>query len=208
LKGLGEVMNRIKKSLIYLIAAGILIAAVIFAVSRNPQKSFFGYRFYTVLTPSMEPELSVGDMVVVKLSEADDIQVGDVITFNPSSDSDAYLTHRVTQKLTDYEGSGVTCFITKGDANDDEDGFILDSSRVIGTVNYHIPKLGYVIRFIQLRWYFVVPLIIMLIVLIELLKYYFRQDVGAENDASASTPEIAIDTASSSENGENEDLTD
>jgi hypothetical protein len=48
----------------------------------------------------------------------------------------------------------------------------------------------------------------MLIVLIELLKYYFRQDVGAENDASASTPEIAIDTASSSENGENEDLTD
>jgi hypothetical protein len=39
----------------------------------------------------------------------------------------------------------------------------------------------------------------MLIVLIELLKYYFRQDVGAENDASASTPEIALETASSTE---------
>jgi signal peptidase len=130
----------------YLIAVCIVIAALLFAVNKSPQKSLFGFRYYTVLTPSMEPAYSVGDLVIVKLTNADNISVGDVITFNPSSDSDAYLTHRVTEKLTDYEGTGVTCFRTKGDANDTEDSFLIDSSRVIGTVSFGIPKLGYIIR--------------------------------------------------------------
>lgn len=166
---------------IYLLSACILIAAILFAVSRSPQKSLFGYRYYTVLTPSMEPELSVGDLVIVKLANAEEIEEGDVITFNPSEDTETYLTHRVTQKLPDYEGTGVTCFITKGDANESEDGFVLDSSRVIGKVAFHIPKLGYVIRAVQLKWYYVIPLVVMLIIFFELLKAYFK--AAPEEDA-------------------------
>jgi signal peptidase len=163
----------------YLIAVCIVIAALLFAVNKSPQKSLFGFRYYTVLTPSMEPAYSVGDLVIVKLTNADNISVGDVITFNPSSDSDAYLTHRVTEKLTDYEGTGVTCFRTKGDANDTEDSFLIDSSRVIGTVSLGIPKLGYVIRFVQLKWYIVIPLVVMIVVLFKLLKIYFTDEAPA-----------------------------
>jgi signal peptidase len=76
--------------------------------------------------------------------------------------------------LEDYQGTGVTCFITKGDANEVEDGFVIDSSRVIGRVGFCIPKLGYVVRFIQLKWYFVVLFIVLLFLLTELLKTYFR----------------------------------
>jgi signal peptidase len=172
-----EVLGRI---FIYILAACIVIAALIFAADKSPQKSLFGYRYYTVLTPSMEPELSVGDVVIVKLANADSISVGDVITFNPSSDSDAYLTHRVTQKFDDYEGTGVTCFRTKGDANDSEDSFLIDSERVIGTVSTHIPKIGYIIRFVQLRWYFVVPLAVMILIFFKLIKIYLRS--GDEQD--------------------------
>lgn len=161
---------------VYLLAICIVIAAVLFAASKSPNKSIFGYRYYTVLTPSMEPTYSVGDVVIVKLANADEIEKGDVITFNPSNDSDAYLTHRVTEKLTDYEGSGVTCFKTKGDANDTEDSFLIDSSRVIGTVSAGIPKVGYVIRFVQMRWYIVLPLAVMLLALLKLLKIYFTDD--------------------------------
>jgi signal peptidase len=124
----------------------------------------------------MEPEYSVGDIIIVKLTDAEDIESGDVITFNPSNDSDAYLTHRVTEKLTDYNGTGVTCFRTKGDANNVEDSFLIDSSRVVGTVSFNIPKIGYAVRFVQLKWYIVLPLTVMILVLFQLLKIYFRDN--------------------------------
>lgn len=177
-----KAVSVIRTVLVYLFAICIIIAAVLFAASRSPSKSIFGYRWYTVLTPSMEPTYSVGDLVIVKLANAEDIEKGDVITFNPSNDSDAYLTHRVTKKLENYEGSGVTCFKTKGDANDAEDSFLIDSERVVGTVSFGIPKLGTVIRFVQLKWFIVLPLAVMLIVLFRLLKIYLSDDESADED--------------------------
>ena len=165
---------------VYLLAAAILFGALLFSFSTSPDKALFGYRYYTVLTGSMSPTYKVGDMIFVKLSDASELNVGDVITFNPSQDSDAYLTHRISEKLENYEGTGVTCFRTKGDANDVGDSFLIDSSRVIGKVTFGIPGLGYVVRFVQLRWYLIVPVIIMVGAFFLLLKRYFL--MGKEND--------------------------
>ena len=178
---------------VYLVAAAILIGAILFAFSTRPDKSIFGYRYYNVLTGSMSPVYNVGDMIFVKISDkGSDINVGDVITFNPSLDSDAYLTHRVTQKLTDYEGTGVTCFKTKGDANDSEDTFLIDESRVIGTVEFFVPKLGVIVRFIQLRWYFVVPLILLVILFFALMRRYFEGDEDDEEEGSENGSAAAV----------------
>lgn len=168
-----KVFSVVRTIFVYLLALLIIIAAMLFAADKSPNKSMFGYRYYTVLTDSMVPEFYSGDMVFVKLSNADSINTGDVITFNPSSGSDAYLTHRVTEKIDDYQGSGVTCFRTKGDANDSEDSFLIDEERVIGKVQFHVPKMGIIVRFVQLRWYFIVPLIVLLIIFFKLMKYYF-----------------------------------
>lgn len=168
---------------IYLLSAAILVGAVLFSFSTTPDKSLFGYRYYTVLTPSMSPTYNVGDMIFVQVGNIDDIQVGDVITFNPSQDSDAFLTHRVFEKITDYQGTGVTCFRTKGDANNAEDSFLIDEERVIGKVTFGIPVLGYVVRFVQLRWYFILPIVIMIAVFLYLLKRYFLMSDDDEDDA-------------------------
>lgn len=199
---------------IYLLSAVILIAALMFASNTSPDKSLFGYRYYTVLTGSMEPTYSVGDMIFVKLADAKEINVGDVITFNPSQDSDAYLTHRVTEKLEDFEGTGVTCFRTQGDANNAEDSFLIDSSRVVGVVKFSLAKIGYVVRFVQLRWYLVVPVVIMIAVLFRLLKHYFLMDKDeSEEDTAKATPEkdgekaekkVDSDTKGDSETAESE----
>lgn len=167
-----RIFSIVRKIIVYLLALVILVAAAFFAADRSPTKSLFGFRYYTVLTDSMVPEFSSGDMVFVKIVGAEKIETGDVITFNPSSGSDAYLTHRVTEKLPDYQGTGVTCFRTKGDANSSEDSFLIDESRVIGKVQFHVPKLGFILRFIQLRWYFVVPLLLMLFVFLWLTRRY------------------------------------
>lgn len=177
----------IRKLFVYLLAILIVAAALLFAADKSPDKSLFGYRYYIVLTDSMVPEFASGDMVIVKRCGAESIAVGDIITFNPSSSGAAYLTHRVTEKLENYEGTGVTCFRTKGDANDAEDTFLIDESRLIGEVQFHVPRLGFIIRFVQLRWYFVVPLLILSIVFFELMRHYFemRQEEEEETDTQA-----------------------
>lgn len=177
-----SILNVIRTVLVYLFAIAIVVSAILFAMDKSPQKSVFGFRYYTVLTPSMEPAYSVGDVVIVKLANADEINTGDVITFNPSSDNNAYLTHRVTEKIQNYEGTGVTCFRTKGDSNNTDDSFLIDSSRVIGKVSFSVPKIGYIIRFVQLRWYFVLPLAVMLIVLLKLMKAYFSYDKSSSDE--------------------------
>ena len=190
---------------IYVLAAGIIISALMFAASVNPSKSLFGYRYYTVLTPSMEPAYSVGDMVFVKIENADNINVGDVITFNPSSDGEAYLTHRVVEKLPDYQGTGVTCFKTKGDANDSEDTFLIDEERVVGVVTFKIPVMGYVVRFVQMRWYFIVPIIALIFVFFKLMGIYLapsrkqaEEETQSENgDASVDSPPVTEATSKS-----------
>lgn len=200
---------------IYLLAAVILIGAILFAFSASPSKSLFGYRYYTVLTGSMSPKYNVGDMIFVKLSSDNDINVGDIITFNPSKDSDAYLTHRVTEKIENYEGTGTTCYRTKGDANDVGDSFLIESDRVIGKVTFGIPKLGYIVRFFQLRWYLIIPVAIMIAVFFHLLKRYFLmgkddddEDSGKEGDDSKepqNESQSSSDTVSQSDGKTQED---
>lgn len=194
-----RVLSVARTIFIILLAAGIIIAALLFASSKTPDKSLFGYRYYNVLTPSMEPAYSVGEMVFVKLVDADEINVGDVITFNPSSGGEAYLTHRVTEKLTDYQGTGVTCFRTKGDANDSEDSFLIDEGRVIGVVKFGIPKLGTIVRFVQLRWYFVIPLIILVFVFFKLIGIYLSSPKEKAAEGGSDAPEDAAVESDESE---------
>ena len=190
-----RILSAARSIFIYLLAAGIIIAALLFAASNSPDKSLFGYRYYTILTPSMEPAYGVGDMVFVKIENADNINVGDVITFNPSQDGGAYLTHRVTEKITDYEGTGVTCFRTKGDANDSEDSFLIDEERVIGVVKAGIPKVGFAVRFVQLRWFLLIPLIVLILVFFKLLGIYLAPHDGAEELIGEETAVKAPKTA-------------
>lgn len=184
-----RVFSAVRKIFVYLLSLFIIVAAFFFAADRSPTKSMFGYRYYIVLTDSMVPEFASGDMVFVSLREKDSIAVGDIITFNPSSGSDAYLTHRVTERLDNYQGTGVTCYRTKGDANDAEDSFLIDEDRVIGRVKCHVPRLGTIVRFVQLRWYFLVPIAVLLIIFFRLMRYYFtvKKENTTQTDPKAKT---------------------
>lgn len=158
--------------LFYLLLVGIIVAAIMFATSKTPNKSILGYRYYDVLTGSMEPEYSVGDLIFVKITDAANINVGDPVTFNPGGSEDAYLTHRVTEKLENYDGFGTICFKTKGDANDSEDPFIIDQSRMIGVVKFSIPFLGYIVQFVQYNYIMIIIFIVLFSVFFTLLRKF------------------------------------
>lgn len=101
------------------------------------QPTIFGYAYAVVLSGSMADTINVDDVVITK---ADDLyEPGDVIMFTTES---SIVTHRIVDK-TD-EG-----YITKGDANNAEDNWLILDEQVIGKVVKVIPSIGKAIGFMQ-----------------------------------------------------------
>jgi len=100
--------------------------------------------FLIVLSGSMAPEANPGDVVVSTYTNPEEIQINDIITFTYSNDPKNCITHRVIN-ITNENGS--MGFQTKGDANEDPDQRIAQSSELIGKVTLVIPYLGYLPHF-------------------------------------------------------------
>jgi signal peptidase len=115
--------------------AVLALAAAVVAVPR-----LLGAVPLTVLTGSMEPTHSPGDVVVVQPVDTDRVDVGDVITFQPVSGDPTLVTHRVVGVLR--ADGAVTGFVTRGDANPIDDDPILPD-QVMGRVVYSIPLVGH-----------------------------------------------------------------
>ena len=95
----------------------------------------------TVLTGSMVPTYDPGDVVVVRgvKDAAAEVQVGDVVTFQPVSGDPTLITHRVTEKLFTSDG---TRFVTRGDANSADDDPLVPA-QIKAKAMYHVPYVGY-----------------------------------------------------------------
>lgn len=98
---------------------------------------FFGFQVYSVISGSMEPTIPVGSLVYIKNIEPGDIQEGDVIAFYGAQDSASIITHRVVENRK-FMGE----FVTKGDANPDEDLNPIPYAQFIGRVEHSFPKVG------------------------------------------------------------------
>lgn len=97
----------------------------------------FGMQGMAVLTGSMEPKIHVGAIVYVDKVDWDDIQVGDVVTYQLTADT--YVTHRVV--AINEDDQTVT---TQGDANDSADSLPVPYSNIVGRMAFQIPYFGYV----------------------------------------------------------------
>lgn len=102
-----------------------------------------GYRVFNVISGSMEPTYSVGDLIYVKKVNVNDIKVGTPITFVLNEDL-VVATHRVVK--VDAKNQH---FYTKGDANEAADSTPVHFNNVLGVPQFSIPYLGYVSDFIQ-----------------------------------------------------------
>lgn len=95
---------------------------------------------YTVLTGSMEPGMPPGTLVVVKPVDADDIGIGDVVTYQLESGKTTIVTHRVVGVAFDKDGDRI--FQTQGDANSTPDADPVMPVQIRGERWYSVPYLG------------------------------------------------------------------
>jgi len=95
---------------------------------------------YTILTGSMQPTMPPGTLVVVRPTPFDDIDAGEVVTYQLRSGQRAVVTHRVIGRTVDAQGR--PALITQGDANDTPDRQVVIQKQVRGTPWYTVPQLG------------------------------------------------------------------
>ena len=120
----------------------LVLLVVLFAVFLMGSR-LVGLQVFHVVSPSMEPAYSEGDLIYVKTVDPDSVKVGDPITFVLNEDL-MVATHRVV--AIDSENRQ---FTTKGDANKTEDAAPVHFNNLIGVPVFSIPLLGYVSAYIQ-----------------------------------------------------------
>jgi signal peptidase len=107
-----------------------------------------GYQHFTVMSGSMEPTISTGDVVVDKRISPLDARVGDVVTFPDPSGAKRLISHRVIEKRV---ADGTVFFETKGDANNDVQKWTSSADGSIGRVVIDVPKVGYLLFWLGSR---------------------------------------------------------
>ncbi|WP_338741356.1 signal peptidase I [Haloplanus salilacus] len=161
-----------------LLAMIVLLAAVSpFVVFAVPQVIGADEGF-VVLSGSMEPALSTGDVVIVDASAP--VTVGDIITYRTGADG-VPTTHRVIG-VQDGE------YETKGDANGNADSGLVGSEAIIGRVVLAIPVIGHVILWANTPVGYVTLVVGPLVLLgaNELFAWARREPTGSEREDPAS----------------------
>ena len=105
----------------------VLVAGTI-AMKNKEMISIFGYTYSVVPTDSMEPEIMVGDSVIAKKVDFEDLEIGNDIIYHYVTDKlDIFIVHRIIRE----EDGG---FITQGINNNNEDDVLVTEDNYVAKV--------------------------------------------------------------------------
>ena len=128
--------TQIKRHANFIVTAAIgIFLLVLIALTSG----IFKYYFLTIGSGSMEKELYIGDVVIVKKlnkKELKEIDVGSIIVFKMQN---KVVVHRVVEIGKD---DGSLIFKTKGDNNKENDNWVVTESNLIGMTKRKIPLIG------------------------------------------------------------------
>lgn len=135
-----EKAGKIISAFTYIFLSILLIynASLIFQTILYPNKTpnVFGIKTYVIISGSMQPEINVGDIVIVKEVGIDTLKEGDVISFRQGQN---IITHRIS---TIKNENGKIRLETKGDSNNVKDTSFTTENEIEGKVIYKIPQIG------------------------------------------------------------------
>lgn len=152
-----EIIGKTLGIAIIIFAVAILIRALVLK-----KYDVFGYRFYLIMSGSMEPTINVGDAVITK--EISEPQVGDVIAFEVSNST---TVHRIIKTYTEENNK---LYQTKGDNNNTEDKGLLNKQQIKGKVVLKLPKVGDAILFLQKYIVIILVFIVAITIIITLVR--------------------------------------
>lgn len=158
--------------ILLLLCAGILAGSM--GESRGP-RMLAGYSAFLVLTGSMEDTFPQGSLVITKQTDAEDLKVGDDITY--LVDATTSVTHRIVGIEENYQDSEERAFRTQGTMNAVPDQTPVPAVHVVGKVIFHSVILGAAAAFLQENWPLVLFFIVVLTIFVKVIKKILREDV-------------------------------
>ena len=139
-----KIFRKLFKGFSYVIITAIVLVVLVLVLfiasakiaENSNKKPAFG--LYTIISPSMEPNIKVYDAVFVIKKDVDKLVTGDIITFYSTNPlyGGRPITHRIVERLASGE------FVVKGDANEEADPETVPSENIIGKVIIKAPGLG------------------------------------------------------------------
>lgn len=168
-------------NIVFYVAIIFLVGSVLmFSLNNNPNKSFFGYRFYNVLSGSMTPTIYKGDLVFVKVTTPQDVKVGDIVTYAAASDptGKTVVTHRVT--TVKKNNSQQFLFTTKGDANPTADKPV-SAGQIVGVAVGKLRYLGGILDFVKDHFLIILIFLVAILLFVSGIKLIFGKKAQLQN---------------------------
>ena len=179
---LSSILNKIGKILSYAVIVVLIFCALFFVYyfisnavyKKNPNSTLPRFGLYTIISPSMEPNIKVYDTIVTMTVKPEKLKVGDVISFVSSSSISRGLlvTHRIINIVN--ASNGELAFQTKGDNNLTADSSVAMASSLVGKVVFKIPQLGRIQFFIAQKtgWLVIVVLPALGVIIYDFIKLF------------------------------------
>lgn len=161
-----------------IIAITIISLIILTQKISDNEKSFFGYKLFRVQTGSMAPAYNVGDVILVKEKNPDDISIGEDITYwgTAGTMKGKLVTHRVIDIVVE---DGKKVFRTKGIANTSDDPKVY-AEQINGVVQGKLYITTIICTFLNNKYifYFCVVMPITIMIFFSFLKGNFRKMNG------------------------------
>lgn len=158
---LKRISNVILTIVLFVLALFVAITVVVRVTGNTP--TVFGYMIFRVSTGSMEPELNVGEVILVQeVEDKTTLQTGDIITYMGAvgNYADKLITHQIVK--APYEENGETYVITKGIANAEEDPRIT-TDQIVGKLVCKIPIIDKIYSFFLTPWGLLITILLIVV---------------------------------------------
>lgn len=107
------------------------------------------YDSFSIQTGSMEPIISIGDVVITKQTAPRDLEVGDITAFYTDINNDG-ISEVVVHYIDEINLSDSTfTFKTKPHISDEQDSWTIEEDDIIGVYQANVPYIGKVLLFLQ-----------------------------------------------------------
>lgn len=170
-----HIISRVISIIFYIILIPIIIfnfSLIIKSfINKNEIPDFFGYKNFVIVSGSMEPTIMKQDAVFVKEVPQDEINVGDIISFDEDG---IIITHRIIDIVSE---DGVIKYKTKGDNNNTADKEMITYNQIEGKYQFKINNFGIVINILKSK----ITLIILIIIVILIALYENRLNKRKQN---------------------------
>lgn len=154
-------------------------------INKDEVPDFGGTLPLIVLTDSMYPDIKSGDLIICKTVDAEDVEIGDVISFyDPASHGTAVVTHKVIDVINE---DGKISFKTQGINNNTADRLPVPEANLIAEyTGVRIPGAGHLAIFFQSTTGLIVCVVLPIILLVGydmIRRRLYEKNKGGDMEA-------------------------